>query len=57
MAGFKEKMKSKNRFLKNNKLAPYDDGSDYEGHGKNKSTSWAITDNKKSLNFRSRFED
>jgi hypothetical protein len=52
-----EKSRSKNRFLKSNKLSPYDDGSDYE-NSRSKSTAWAITDSKRnaSSSLRSRFE-
>lgn len=45
-----ERSKLKNRFMKNNKLAPYDDKSDpeYRPRSFDREKSWAITDTKKS---------
>ena len=54
-----EKLKLKNKFLRNNKLVPLDDRADYDNRPvrSTESKSWAITDYSSSSTRPRRFED
>ena len=47
---YKEKSKLRSKFLKSNKLNPYDDKTDFDSANRNRDpTSWAIVDHQGNL--------